>query len=138
METITIPEDIRVFCKTADSFPDDIMTAHQQLHAIAPFTENRHYFGLSRPENGEIVYKAAAQENYPGEGDSLKCETLLIKKGRYLCIEVADYMNHPEQIGKAFQQLTDQPGLDPQGYCVERYLNMKDMQCLIRLDNPGC
>lgn len=137
METIQIPEDITVFCKTADAFPEGITTAHEQLHAIAPFTENRHYFGLSRPENGEIVYKAAAEEKYPGEGHALKCETLVIKKGRYLAIDVPDYLNHPEHIGKAFEKLTDQPGIDPQGYCVERYLNNREMQCLIRLDNPG-
>jgi len=36
-------------------------------------------------------------------------------------------------IQKAFNLLIAQPGLDPEGYCVEQYINQKDMICMVRL-----
>jgi hypothetical protein len=35
-------------------------------------------------------------------------------------------------IQRTFNQLLAQPGLDPQGYCVEQYIG-NDMLCMIRL-----
>ena len=51
----------------AKSFPEGILEAHQTLHALVPYSQNRKYFGISRPENGNIVYKAAAEELIEGE-----------------------------------------------------------------------
>jgi len=134
METITFPEDIKVFYVTATSFPEGIMEAHEKLHALAPFSTGRKFYGVSRTENGPILYKAAAQEIHKGEAEKLGCETLILKKGKYICLTVHDYSKDPQSIGKAFQQLLEQPGLDPQGYCVELYLNDTDVQCMIRLE----
>ena len=55
METTIVDKDIKVFYKTAKSFPDGVLSAHQTLHALIPFTTDRRYFGISRPENGAIV-----------------------------------------------------------------------------------
>ena len=60
MVTTTIARHIGVLCITATSFPSGIMDAHQKQHELIPYTTERKYFGISRPENGGIVYKAAA------------------------------------------------------------------------------
>src|SRR4030081_1877810 len=100
METITQDKDITVFCVTAKSFPDGVMEAHQKLHSLVPFSTQRKYFGISRPENGVIVYRAAAEELTPGEGKKLNCETLVLKKGKYISKTIHDYMKDIPSIGK--------------------------------------
>ena len=61
METIKFDHDITVMYVDAVSFPDEALATHQKLHSYFPFTTERRYFGLSRPENGTILYKAAAE-----------------------------------------------------------------------------
>jgi hypothetical protein len=134
METLKIDNDIKVFYIPAKSFPNGVMEAHQKLHALIPHSTERRYFGLSRPENGAIMYKAAAEEMEPGEAEKLKCDTLTIKKGSYISIPIPDFMNDIPAIQRTFNQLLSQPGLDPQGYCVEEYINGKDMICMVRLN----
>lgn len=133
MEETIVDKDVKVFYITATSFPDGIMDAHKKLHALVPFTSGRKYFGISRPENGVIVYKAAAEEINQGEGEQFNCDSLVLKKGRYISLTVNDFMKDIQSIGKSFQQLLSYPGLDPDGYCVEWYLNDKDVKCMIRL-----
>lgn len=134
METITIGEDITAMYVTAKSFPDDIMDAHEALHALVPFSKDRKYFGISRPENGGgIVYRAAAEAINEGEAEKLKCETLILKKGKYVCLTIKDYAKDIKSIERAFKELLAFPGIDPQGYCVEWYLNDKDVKCMVRL-----
>jgi hypothetical protein len=136
METITIDKDIKVLYVAAKSFPEGIMAAHQQLHTLVPFSisSGRKYFGISRPEGGPIVYRAAAEEINPGEAERLNCETLILKKGKYISSTVNNYMDEIQSIDHAFKELLSYPHLDPNGYCVELYLNDKDVQCMIRLN----
>jgi hypothetical protein len=89
METIALDNDIQVFYITAKSFPDGALEAHQNLHALIPFTTERKYFGISRPENGVISYKAAAEEMEPGEAKKLSLNTLILKKAIILALPYA-------------------------------------------------
>ena len=107
METVTFDKDINVMYKTASSFPDGVLTAHQSLHALIPFTTTRRYFGISRPENGAIAYKAAAEEKTPGEAEKLNCETLVLKKGNYLSITIPNFMKDIPAIEKIAVALAD-------------------------------
>lgn len=135
MKTITLPNDINVFYVKATSFPEGIAESQERLHALIKDERERKYFGLSRPENGgAIAYKAAAEQLSAGEGKDLGCETLIIKKGKYTSIEVNDYLKDLLSIDRAFQELLEHPKLDPQGYCVEWYVNNKQVICMIRLD----
>ena len=133
METRTINQDIKVMYTAATSFPDGVLAAHQQLHALIPYSDDRKYFGLSRPENGQIIYKAAAEELKTGEAEKLSLETLILKKGKYISLTIQDFMKDIPAIQKAFNQLLEYPGIDPQGYCVEQYIDQKDLICMIRL-----
>ena len=134
METITLPKDIKVFYVKASSFPSGIAAAHDKIHALVHQPINRKFYGISRPENGAIQYKAAAEELVAGEAEKLRCDTLILKKGKYICLTVHDFTKDPQSIERAFQQILHQPHLDPQGYCVELYLNDKDVQCMVRMD----
>jgi predicted transcriptional regulator YdeE len=133
METITFDKDIKVMYVTAKSFPDGILEAHQKLHAKVPFSKERKYFGISRPENGPIVYKAAVEETKPGEAKKLNLDTLTLKKGKYISATIRDYMKDAESIRRTFITLLASPDLDPNGYCVEWYFNEKDVHCMVRL-----
>lgn len=134
METISWERDINVLYVDATSFPEGIAGAHQKLHALVPVWEGRNYFGISRPEHDVIAYKAAAEQLHPQEADTLNCKTLILKKGNYISLDITDYMKDIQSIGRAFEDLLVFPGLDPQGYCIEWYVNNKDVKCMIRLE----
>ena len=133
METTTFDKDIKVLYVAAKSFPQGVLEAHQKLHSLIPFTTDRRYFGISRPENGVIIYKAAAEELEPGEAEKLNCDTLILKKGKYIGMILHDYMKDTSVIEKAFNELIARPDIDPQGYCVEWYISDRDVRCMIRL-----
>lgn len=134
METIKLDNDITVMYINASSFPDGVMAAHQKLHALIPYSTERKYFGLSRPEGGGgIIYKAAAQVLQSGEAEKLNLETIVVKKGNYISATLHNYMQDPPAIGTTFQQMINRPDIDPEGYCVEWYLSDKDVQCMVRL-----
>ena len=136
METINLDNDINVLCVTAKTFPDGIMEAFDQLNSIVPLSEKGRQFGISRPsEGGSIVYKAAMEEVNEGEAEKLGCEPFIIKKGKYLFVDKTDFMKDLPGIGKAFQMLISQPNIDPNGYCLEWYLNEKDVRLMVRLDD---
>lgn len=135
METISIDGDIFVAYIQAGSFPEGVMAAHEQLHLHFPSSDkDRKFYGLSRPENaGAISYKAAAEVRDEKDAQVTGLPTLVIKKGKYVSITIHDFMQDITAIGSAFQQLLMQPGIDPNGYCVEVYVNEKDVQCMVRM-----
>jgi len=134
MENFTLEKDIKVFCLEAKPFPEGIPAAYQKLQSLLQSAHGRRYFGISRPENGQIVYKAAAEEMEEGEAEKLNCEPFVIKGGQYISIVIIDYLKDVQEIGRVFQQLTAYPGIDPEGYCIEMYAyNDKDVRCMVRL-----
>lgn len=133
-QIFNVENDIEVFCVKAKSFPDGVLSAHQTLHALIPFSEQRRYFGISRPENGEeIIYRAAAEELKQGELSSHALEKFILKKGQYICVDIANFMSMPQEIGKTFQHLLKNPRIDPQGACIEWYVNKTDCKCMVRI-----
>jgi hypothetical protein len=42
-------------------------------------------------------------------------------------------MKDIQSIERAFKRLLSYPGIDPQAYCVEWYLDGKDVRCMVRL-----
>ena len=134
MEIIQIVNDITVMYINASSFPNGVLAAHQKLHTLIPFTTERKYYGLSRPENGgEIIYKAAAEIITSGEAEKLSLKTVVMKKGNYISKTLHDYMKNLPAIGKTFQLMLKRDDIDPEGYCVEYYLSDNDVQCIVRL-----
>ena len=136
MENYFLEKDITVFYVLADSFPDGVLSAHEKLHGLIPYTDKRKYFGISNPDkSGRIIYKAAAEELADGEAKKLGLETVVLKKGNYISIEIKNYQKEITEIGKAFNTLLLSADIDPEGFCVEWYLNDTDVQCMVRLAN---
>lgn len=134
MEPFKIDKDIKTLYIQADSFPLGIKQAFQKLHSLMGSTANRQFFGISYMEGqGNIIYKAAGEENYEGEAEQLNCETFVIRKGNYISIYINDFMNDITSIGKAFEELLQDPNIDPKGYCLEIYEGMKNVRCLVPL-----
>jgi hypothetical protein len=133
MENVTIENDINVFYLTASSFPDGIQEVHARLHSLVEDSSERTTFGISRPENGTIIYRVGFEEKYAGDGAIYDCATFVLKKGTYSCISVMDFMKDPASIKNAFTTLLSQLNLDGEGYCVERYKNERDVDCMIRM-----
>lgn len=133
MEKYLLKDDIPVLCLKADSFPDGIMAAHHILHSIIK-SKDRMFFGISSPNReGVIQYSAAVDKISEEEADLFGMETFLIRKGTYLSIYIKDYFRNPSLIAEAFQQLIHQPGIDPEGACVEMYWKDTDVRCMVRL-----
>lgn len=134
MEKYILDKDIKVCCVTAASFPDKVEEAHQQLHALLPSVEGRHFFGISRGTAiGNIIYKAAVEEFYDGEATKYGCEVFVIRKGAYVSETIKNWKKDVTSIGKTMMKLLGNPGIDPLGYCVEVYINDTDVRCMVTL-----
>ncbi|HKZ66957.1 MAG TPA: hypothetical protein VJ111_11395 [Chitinophagaceae bacterium] len=134
MKTYHLDRDIHVFCKTATSFPDGVKEAHESLHRLVSFSAKRKYFGLSwMNKEGDIVYKAAAEELTPGELSKHQLESFTIRSGDYIYTDVKNFMQNIPAIGQAFDQLKSDKRIDPEGVALEWYLNETDVRCMIRL-----
>jgi hypothetical protein len=135
VEIIVIDKDINLIYEQAVSFPDGVKPAHEKIHSLFPFTSKRKYFGVSRPENGIIIYKAAVEEIAQGEAEKFGLPIMTLKKGNYISTVIHDFMKDIPAIGQTFQELLAHPEIDPQGYCVEWYFNLNDVRCMVRLNN---
>lgn len=133
MEPLIIDRDIQLVCVCASSFPEGILAAHQQLHAAIAFSAERRYYGISFPAgNGEIVYRAAAE--VLDQADLQKgLELFLLPGGHYTSILISSFINDIPAIGRAFRDLLRDSRIDPQGACVEWYINNEDVRCMVRL-----
>ena len=138
METYFLKDDINLLCVDATSFPEGIEAAHQKLHSLLSTTNNRKFFGISYPQGGgKIIYKAAVEESFKGEGEQLNLDTFVVKKGEYKGSRIVNYQDHIDSLGKTFQKILTNPRIDPNGCCVEMYLNDEDVQCMVRLDSKN-
>jgi hypothetical protein len=133
MEITVLENDIEVLTLKASSFPEGVLEAHKTLHQCVSSTNNRRYFGLSRPEQGTIIYRAAAEVLGQDEPKKFGLETLTILKGNYTSISISNFMDDVSRIGKAFTDLLQRRDLDSEGYCIEWYLNDKEVKCMVRL-----
>lgn len=136
MEKQILDKDIKTFYVEASSFPNGVMAAHRQLQSLLVNPQERIFYGISfGGPGGIIIYRAAVEESYDGEAEKLRCATFLIKKGIYLSETMKDWKRDELSIGKTFRKLLADPHLDPDGYCVEIYLNERDVQCMVKIND---
>lgn len=134
MEKFHLDHDIHVFCIRAKSFPAGILEAHQKLHSLVPFTMERNYFGISRPEEGGgIVYRAGMTVLTPGELAKHDLEEFIIKKGEYVSKILKNYMEDASVMEKTFKEQLAEPNIDPDGACIEWYMGLEEVRCMVRL-----
>ncbi|MES2761344.1 MAG: transcriptional regulator [Bacteroidota bacterium] len=136
MQYYNLEKDIDVFCVTATSYPEGVLAAHQKLHGYVSYNQKRNYFGISAPDKtGTIIYRSAAEELEAGEFSKHKLEPFVIKKGKYIYIDIKDFMKDIPSIQIAFDTLLSNPEIDPKGCCVEWYLSESLVRCMVRLKN---
>ena len=134
MKLYQLDKDIKVFYVAADSFPIGVKEAHEKLHSLLPSAHDRNFFGISRPEgNGVIEYKAAVEETFPGEGEKYGCPTFVIPMGNYISQKLQDWEKDVTVIGRTFEKLLTHPDIDPDGFCLEMYLDKSEMICMVNL-----
>lgn len=133
MENIKIDKDIKVFYIQAKSFPDGVMEAFQKMHSLIEFPPQRRNFGISRPENGKIVYRVASQELTKGDLEKHNLTEFIIPSGEYIGIEIKNFRKDLSSIKKAFDQLLTNPYIDKNGYYIEEYKGIDDVFCMVRL-----
>ncbi|WP_205509222.1 hypothetical protein [Longitalea arenae] len=132
MEKYIMEKDRTVFYVEASSFPEGVGGAYMKLHALLPAGNQRTTYGISHMnDKGQIVYKAAVEESFPGEAAQLGCKTMVIRKGIYASELLVDWKKDETIIGRTFQTLLQHPDLDPNGYCLEIYQSGKDVLCLV-------
>ena len=137
MENYELVRDINVLYVSANSFPDGIKAAFEKLESEIPPEDNRTVFGLSWPDrNGKIMYKAAFEEKFPGEGKKYGLNSFVIKKGSYISELVNNFTSDVSQIGKTFERLLTYADIDPNGFCVEWYKAPDDVLCMVPLSLP--
>ncbi len=132
MDNYNFTKDVATYCVTAESFPDGIADAHAQLQALLPKNDRRDFFGISwQDQNGITIYKAAGEIM---EGESLPgMETFVIKNGPYNAFYIYNYAENPDSISQAFELLLKEHEVDPDGYCLEWYINENDVKCMVPL-----
>ena len=133
MKKIKIENDIKVFYIQAKSFPDGVSEAFQKMHSLIEFPPQRRNFGISQPENGEIVYKVASVELIKGDLEKHNLKELIIPHGEYIEIEIKDFRDDLSSIKKAFDKLLESPDIDKNGCCIEEYKGIDDVFCMVRL-----
>ncbi len=136
MEIYKIGSDIKVICLEAKTFPDDVADAHHTIQASVPNYKARRVYGILMP-NGESVieYKAALEELNEGEAAKFNLKSFTIPKGEYFSIYIKDYYKDIPSIGQAFGEILKNPDIDPNGFCLEWFIQEKDVRCMVRVKN---
>ncbi len=134
METFTIDRDIPLVRVAATTFPEGVLAAHQQLHQQFSPDSIHQYYGISQGGPGGAILYWAAVELVPGE-DTQKpgVELFVLRQGRYAGVDIEGYMQNPAVIGQCFERLLQHPGVDPEGYCLEWYINRDLVRCMVKL-----
>ncbi|MBC9912948.1 transcriptional regulator [Chitinophaga varians] len=134
MENFTIDQDIPVWYVAAASFPDGVPAAWAELHGLLPGATGRQFYGISHPDQtGKITYKAGVAASSPEEGRQYGKSGATVRKGLYAGETLQLGPDAGRQIGEAFQRLLKHPDLDPQGYCLEMYLDQGMVRCMVPL-----
>lgn len=134
MEKFYIERDITLFYITATSFPEGILDAFQKLHDKVPEARERIWYGISYPNGAKgIIYKAAVEEAFPGEGAKYGCDTFTVNEGVFISELIQNWEQNGNSIGETFRKLVQQPNIDENGYCLEIYENNTDVRCLVPL-----
>ncbi len=133
MKILHLDHDIPTFCVTAESFPHEINKAFGRLIEKLPTEKGRTFFGIAfQADSGGMIYKAAVQEDYPGEARHAGCEVFTIKKGTYIMETVKNWKSDVTRIGKTFQKLGNARP-DTTFPCVEWYQGA-DVICMVRIE----
>jgi len=130
MQVYKLTEDIKVICVEATSFPGGIKDAFEKLYQLIPDAKNRAVFGISKPQNGIIRYRAAVKQYTEGEGTTIGYPNFVIEKGTYLAETLMDWQQNEMMIMSIFNRLVADKRLDGSAHCIEWYKSDTELLCL--------
>ncbi|TXH30543.1 MAG: transcriptional regulator [Cyclobacteriaceae bacterium] len=133
MENYTLDKDIHLVCVRARTFPDGIREAFEKLLETDKSFVNRTRYGISHGSKTGIVYRAAVEEGFKGEGYTFELDQYAIRKGVYATEKLRNITGNDTRIANAFEKLLKHPKLDQQGECVEWYQPGDEVLCMVRL-----
>lgn len=137
METYNFKTDLKVFGKEVTTFPLGIGEAFHALINMIPDGSHRAFYGLSHmDETGKIIYKAAAEEKYPGEAEKYNRERYIIEKGEYLAVTITDWRDNTDCIKDVFHDMMQDDRADKTKEVVEWYETNSEMLCLVKMKQP--
>ncbi len=127
-----LERDLFLACEQANSFPEGIPQAMENLQKKIHNKDSIQLYGISRPEDkkGIIYYSCAAIESEE-EAKRYNLKSITMKAGVYYAIEVQNFHKNLSSIGKAFEKILSIEDIDPEGYCVEAY-HGEDVRCMVR------
>jgi hypothetical protein len=99
-----------------------------------PDGNKRVYYGIGECVDGKIIYIAAAEEKYAGEGKKYGLENYNIEKGNYLVEEIRDWRPKTNTIKDVFDKLYKDKIADKSKPSIEIYQDEKIMLCLVKID----
>jgi DNA gyrase inhibitor GyrI len=135
IEVKSFPKDMQVVFVEANSFPEGAQEAFDKLESKVRNVKKVSYYGISNPEQGRgIVYRAAASTLPAIDPQENNLQSLTIKGGDYYSIRLEDARANPRILSEAFKKILSQPGIDPEGRCIEVYdhFNSKGVECIVR------
>jgi hypothetical protein len=133
METYQLKSDLQVFGVKVNSFPSGVGEAFDRLVNMVPDGFSRSYFGISYMENGQVVYKATAEQKEEDEAERYNCEKATIEKGKYFISVLKDWRTKTDCIKDIFMEMMEEPGVHLGKPCIEWYLNDNEMWCMMKV-----
>jgi hypothetical protein len=133
MEQYHLSQDMNLILYPAKNFPNDVESAFKELDKKIGGGPDRVWFGISKGSPNGIVYWAAGQEAYEGEGKKAGLDTLLLTKGKYMTETIEDWRNNKEKFMEVFGRLLKYPEMDTDFPCVEWYKGEKEVMCMIKI-----
>jgi predicted transcriptional regulator YdeE len=130
MKEIQLDNDTKLICEKANDFPAGVVPAFQSLEKKVG--TKRQFYGLSQGDKNGIVYWAGVSAK-DKEVVPAGCEIIVIKSGTYISEQVSNWRGREIILGETFQRMYNHPNADPNGYCVENYLENGDVLCMVRI-----
>lgn len=134
MQIYKLKHDIKVLYVEAKSFPGGIKDAFNKINTL-PQIELRQIFGISKPLNGIIRYRAAASENFANEASELGYPSFNIQSGNYIGEKLINWQQNEMMIMSIFNRLVADKRIEGSAYCIEWYKSKEELLCLVMLGN---
>ena len=130
MQIYHLKHDIKVLCVEARSFPGGIKDAFNKINRL-PQMQLRHIFGISKPLNGMIRYRAAASANKVNEAGKSGYSSFTINAGNYVGEKLTNWQQNEMMIMSIFNRLVADKRIDGSAYCIEWYKSENELWCMV-------
>lgn len=131
--TLVKRSPVRLSVCRAEAFPSGIRAAWQRLEERVGTLRGRKFYGLTLPEEGQLVYYAGVEPLDAEEVRALGFPTLTIEGGRFARVKLDDWSEHTAEIGPIFDYLMQTYPMQPGAPTIEFYRSQSELHLLIPL-----